>query len=664
MLLMPRLKLSKSGINESFLAVSFFFAILIMIIPLPTILVDVIIGVNISFSIFLLLLSMTLKSPLDLSVFPTILLATTLLRLSLSISTTKLILLEQNAGDIILSFGSFVVGGNIIVGMVIFFIITIVQFLVITKGSERVAEVGARFTLDGMPGKQMSIDGDMRAGVIDATEAKKLREQVQKESQMYGAMDGSMKFVKGDAIAGLIIVFINLFGGVLIGILQYDMEFSEAIKKFSILTVGDALVAQIPALIISVTAALIVTRVPSDVEHNLSSDVARQLSSNANPVFTCAFLVIIMALIPGFPTLTFLIISGVLTFFAFKLRQKEKTINKKLAGEDKLQFLSPLILKVHHSYVDDNLKNSMNKIHSKYFTEYGIPLPEIKIVETREEEGRGEVSLLLYSEPVLTIHPGVSTNYIIESPNTAIPGSVLTEEITNKKMVFYGDFRSCNESMTIITSETELIELCINEILQQNLKDFIGIQETKYLIDLIQCRYDELIREVLRHLSISKITDILQRLVEEDISIRDLRAILEALILWGPKEKDPIILCEYTRVALRRHIISKYTDKNKSISVIVFDSHVENEIRESIRQTSSGSYLNLSDERISIILNQINTYCCNHGNEITAIITTLDIRRYVKKMISDLKVDLPVVSFQEMGGDLIINVKGTVRYVE
>ncbi|EAX5088517.1 hypothetical protein FDR10_22465, partial [Salmonella enterica] len=170
---------------------------------------------------------------------------------------------------------------------------------------------------------------------------------------------------------------------------------------------------------------------------------------------------------------------------------------------------------------------------------------EIKIVETREEEGRGEVSLLLYSEPVLTIHPGVSTNYIIESPNTAIPGSVLTEEITNKKMVFYGDFRSCNESMTIITSETELIELCINEILQQNLKDFIGIQETKYLIDLIQCRYDELIREVLRHLSISKITDILQRLVEEDISIRDLRAILEALILWGPKEKDPIILCEY-----------------------------------------------------------------------------------------------------------------------
>lgn len=660
---MPRIKLSRSGINELFLAVSFFFAILIMIIPLPTVLVDVIIGVNISFSMFLLLLSMTLKNPLDLSVFPTILLATTLLRLSLSISTTKLILLEQNAGDIILSFGSFVVGGNIIVGMVIFFIITIVQFLVITKGSERVAEVGARFTLDGMPGKQMSIDGDMRAGVIDATEAKKLREQVQKESQMYGAMDGSMKFVKGDAIAGLIIVFINLFGGVLIGILQYNMEFSEAIKKFSILTVGDALVAQIPALIISVTAALIVTRVPGDIEHNLSSDVARQLSSNVNPIFTCAFLVIIMALIPGFPTLTFLIISGVLTFLAFKLRKKEKTLNKNLAGEDKLQFLSPLILKVHHSYVDDNLKNVLNKIHSKYFMEYGIPLPEIKIVETREE-GRGEVSLLLYSESILTIHPEVSTNYIIEKPNIVIPGSVLSEGITNKKMVFYGDFSNCVESMTVITSETELIEQCINEILQQNLKEFIGIQETKYLIDLIQCRYDELVREVLRHLNISKITDILQRLVEEDISIRDLRAILEALILWGPKEKDSVILCEYTRIALRRHITSKYADKNKSISVIVFDSHIENEIRESIRQTSSGSYLNLSDDRISKILNQINTYCCNNGNEITAIITTLDIRRYVKKMISDSKVDLPVVSFQEMGGDLNINVKGTVRYVE
>ncbi|HAI8459873.1 TPA: type III secretion system LEE export apparatus protein EscV, partial [Escherichia coli] len=240
--------------HDLILALFFFMAVMMMIIPLPTVVVDIIIAINISTALLLLMLSIYIKNPLELTSFPTILLITTLMRLSLSVSTTRLILLHHDAGDIIYSFGNFVVGGNIVVGLVIFTIITIVQFMVITKGAERVAEVSARFSLDGMPGKQMSIDGDMRAGVIDPLEAKVLRSRVQKESQFYGSMDGAMKFVKGDAIAGIIIVLVNLFGGVLIGMWQFDMPFSEALSLFSVLSVGDALVAQIPALIISVTA--------------------------------------------------------------------------------------------------------------------------------------------------------------------------------------------------------------------------------------------------------------------------------------------------------------------------------------------------------------------------------------------------------------------------
>ncbi|EGA2737792.1 EscV/YscV/HrcV family type III secretion system export apparatus protein, partial [Salmonella enterica] len=310
--------------HDLILAFFFFMAVMMMIIPLPTIVVDMIIAINISTALLLLMLSIYIKSPLDLSVFPTILLITTLMRLSLSVSTTRLILLHHDAGEIIYSFGNFVVGGNIVVGLIIFTIITIVQFMVITKGAERVAEVSARFSLDGMPGKQMSIDGDMRAGVIDAVEAKGLRSKVQKESQFYGAMDGAMKFVKGDAIAGIIIVLVNLFGGVLIGMWQFDMPFSQALTLFSVLSVGDALVAQIPALLICVTAGVVVTRVPgeNDKENNLAGDIIHQVSTNNRPFMISAVLMLVFAIIPGFPTSVFMILALCLLGISWQLKKK------------------------------------------------------------------------------------------------------------------------------------------------------------------------------------------------------------------------------------------------------------------------------------------------------------------------------------------------------
>ncbi|EHE6252303.1 EscV/YscV/HrcV family type III secretion system export apparatus protein, partial [Salmonella enterica] len=374
--------------HDLILAFFFFMAVMMMIIPLPTIVVDMIIAINISTALLLLMLSIYIKSPLDLSVFPTILLITTLMRLSLSVSTTRLILLHHDAGEIIYSFGNFVVGGNIVVGLIIFTIITIVQFMVITKGAERVAEVSARFSLDGMPGKQMSIDGDMRAGVIDAVEAKGLRSKVQKESQFYGAMDGAMKFVKGDAIAGIIIVLVNLFGGVLIGMWQFDMPFSKALTLFSVLSVGDALVAQIPALLICVTAGVVVTRVPgeNEKENNLAGDIIHQVSTNNRPFMISAVLMLVFAIIPGFPTSVFIILALCLLGISWQLKKKsvagiKGTLDPSstdITGNQNITSgAEPLSINIGGGIYRTDIHQQIEVMRWKFFEESGIPLPGI-----------------------------------------------------------------------------------------------------------------------------------------------------------------------------------------------------------------------------------------------------------------------------------------------
>lgn len=285
--------------KDIMLAVLLLGVIFMMILPLPTALVDVLIGINITIAVVLLMLAIYIKSPLEFSAFPVVLLITTIFRLSLSITTTRLILLQADAGQIVYTFGNFVVGGNLIVGLVIFLIITIVQFLVITKGSERVAEVSARFSLDAMPGKQMSIDGDMRAGVIDVNEARERRSVIERESQMYGSMDGAMKFVKGDAIAGLVIIFVNILGGVTIGITQKGMSAAEALQLFSVLTIGDGLVSQIPALLIAITAGMIVTRVDNDNASDMGSEIGEQVTAQPRALMIGGALLILFAFIPG-----------------------------------------------------------------------------------------------------------------------------------------------------------------------------------------------------------------------------------------------------------------------------------------------------------------------------------------------------------------------------
>lgn len=291
--------------KDIMLAILLLVVVFMMVLPLPTVILDLLIAINMTISVVLLMVSVYITSPLQFSVFPVLLLVTTLFRLALAVSTTRMILLQADAGQIVYTFGQFVVGGNLIVGIVIFLIITIVQFLVITKGSERVAEVSARFSLDAMPGKQMSIDGDMRAGVIDMDEARERRSQVEKESQMFGSMDGAMKFVKGDAIAGLVIILVNILGGIAIDVSQRGMSAADALNLYSILTVGDGMVSQVPALLIAITSGIIVTRVSSENSSDLGSDIGEQIVAQPRAIFIGGVLLVLFGLIPGFPTITF-----------------------------------------------------------------------------------------------------------------------------------------------------------------------------------------------------------------------------------------------------------------------------------------------------------------------------------------------------------------------
>ncbi|GAJ68499.1 regulatory protein [Edwardsiella piscicida] len=661
---------SFSKYQDLVLAIFFFMAVMMMIIPLPTIVVDIIIAINISTALLLLMLSIYIKRPLDLSVFPTILLITTLMRLSLSVSTTRLILLQHDAGEIIYSFGNFVVGGNIVVGLIIFVIITIVQFLVITKGAERVAEVGARFSLDGMPGKQMSIDGDMRAGIIDAQEAKKQRAEVQKESQLYGAMDGAMKFVKGDAIASIIIIVVNLLGGVLIGMWQFNMSFSDALALFSVLSVGDALVAQIPALLISVTAGIVVTRVPGEINNNLAGDIIGQVSGNSRPFFISAGLMLVMASIPGFPVLVFILLSLAMGVIGWRVNKKQVFDShsslgpeERIGSENVTSGAVPLRLKIGARIFNAELKQFIDMMRWRFFDERGIPLPEIVLECSSIKDDAIEV--YLYQELVyktfwenekIIFFPN-SNDFSFEYQKELLPygRKVYKTPLANEEIAISLGIKVVNNVNDAVVFYSKLIVSCCA-------REFIGVQETRYLMDIMERQYSELVKELQRQLGLSKIVDILQRLVDEEISIRDLRTIFETLILWSVKEKDVVILCEYVRVALRRHIISKHSNHGEMLSVWLIGSELENEMREAIRQTSSGSYLNLSAERSSQLIASMNTIIDSNINGV--ILTSLDIRRYMKKLIEGTIPTISVLSFQEVGNDIGLKVLGTINGYE
>ncbi|MGL5799418.1 MAG: EscV/YscV/HrcV family type III secretion system export apparatus protein [Plesiomonas sp.] len=657
-----------SNRQDILLALVIIIAIFMMILPLPTALVDLLIAVNLALSAILLMIAIYLHDPLDFSAFPSVLLITTLYRLALTISTSRLVLLQHNAGNVVKAFGEFVVGGNLAVGLIIFSIITIVQFIVITKGAERVAEVSARFSLDGMPGKQMSIDGDMRAGAIDAAQAKIQRDRVQKECRLYGAMDGAMKFVKGDAIAGIVI-----------GVMQNQMSATDALNTYAVLSVGDGLCAQIPSLLISITAGLIVTRVPNTKRLNLASELAQQLGHQPQALLLAAALLLVFALLPGFPLLDFSILAAILVMPVWLFYRKHHSLNisndvqeynfaenDKKAPENMQPGAIPLILCCSINRKNDSIVQRIDDLRAQLFEYSGIPLPSVNVLwdhqiayNTLQVKIYQEIVCeLLLPDNALLLQENVSSHRLDIQQQPLPKGSDPLQWITPVQQ-----FEASKLGVNILAGIEQIIEI-LRRILVRYSAEFIGVQETHYLMDAMEKDYGELIKELQRQIQVSKVADILQRLVNEEVSIRDLRTIFGALIEWAGKEKDPVMLTEYVRISLRRHLCRKVSQRSQSVFAIRIGEGIENAIRESIRQTATGLYSALTQEQSRLILQRIEEALAQHAqSDVTyqniVLLTVVDVRRFLRKITESHLFSVPVLSYQELGDEIPIAVIGS-----
>jgi len=659
--------------------------IAMLIIPLPTPLVDFLIGLNIVIAILVFMGSFYIERILSFSTFPALLLITTLFRLALSISTSRLILVQADAGAIIASFGEFVIGDSLVVGFVIFAIVTIVQFIVITKGSERVAEVAARFSLDGMPGKQMSIDGDLKAGVIDAKEARERRSTLERESQLYGSFDGAMKFIKGDAIAGIIIIFVNFLGGIAIGVGQLGMDMSEALSTYTLLTIGDGLVAQIPALLIAIGAGFIVTRVNGD-EANLGRNMMTQLLGHPFVLGITALLAVGVAMLPGFPVAVFLIIaSALVALLYFRYRLERNTLGAAavtpLASEqrdtesglglienvdDMATETVALMLLVPSARVEElRAAQLCERFRSQFFIDYGIRIPQPQL-RGADALPLGQVAVLINEVRADQFDIHFDLLRVVDyKPELEHLGLDMTTGFDSNRQT----------SVWVRSSEREKLQnlghqlrpaydefyRCLVTLLARNISEFFGVQESKVLLDEMEARYPDLVKEVYRHASVQKVAELLQRLVAERISVRNMKLILETLAHWASREKDVIALVEHVRGGLARYISNKFANGN-DLRVLLLSPEFEDVVRKGIRQTSGGSFLNLEPsasedlmDRLAVGLDSLHI-----PQKDMVILASVDVRRYIKKLIEGRFRELDVVSFGEISDAISVKVIKTL----
>lgn len=679
--------------------------IAMLIIPLPTYLIDLLIGLNMVLAILVFMGSFYIDRILSFSTFPSMLLITTLFRLALSISTSRLILINADAGDIIASFGQFVIGDSLAVGFVVFSIVTVVQFIVITKGSERVAEVAARFSLDGMPGKQMSIDADLRAGIIDADAARDRRSVLERESQLYGSFDGAMKFIKGDAIAGIIIIFVNFIGGISVGMTQHNMDLSTALSTYTMLTIGDGLVAQIPALLISISAGFIVTRVNGDSD-NMGRNIMGQLLGNPFVLIVTAVLAVALGMLPGFPLFVFLGLAlalGLLFFFKFypAIRQKHAKVvtdasqsmqgmnnmNAGMTGDTKKS--TPAIKQESHMAIINDLDKIVaetvpvillvaakrkawleqlrltDRLRSQFFIDYGIRLPDILL---REDESLSDNLIVLLLNEIrvnqfnIYFDLACVVNY---SDEIAAPFGIspAQKQDENSQSAW---LRPADASKLVplgfqIRPALDEFYSCLAIFLTHHVSEYFGIQETKSMLDQMESKYPDLLREVLRYVSLQRITEIFQRLLNERISIRNMKLIMEALALYAPIEKDVISLVEHVRGALSRYICHKFT-WNDELRAVMVSSQIEDIVRKGVRQTSGGTFLNLEPVQADSLMDlfSVGLESLHIAYKDIVLITSIDIRRFVKKIIETRFRDLEVLSFGEITDNISVNVIKTI----
>ena len=679
---------------------AFFVVLIVMmiIIPISPTFLDNLIALNLTVSISLLMVALYIQKAVNLSIFPSLLLITTMFRLGIEISATRQILLHAYAGHIIQTFGQFVVGGSFIVGIVVFLIITIVQFIVVTKGAERVAEVAARFTLDAMPGKQMSIDADMRSGVIDANQARELRLALTKESQLYGAMDGAMKFVKGDVIASIVIAVINIIGGLIIGVAIHGMSAMQAAKVYTLLSIGGGLISQIPSLLISLTAGIVTTRVSSEKKDaSLGKEISSQLLGQPKAIMIASAVLFLMALIPGFPKTIFiclaLLLLGISLFTQYKAKQ---ALQKSMGGaigastdtdvaghsmvrgpSDEYALTLPIILEVGkslsvlikkdkqgHSFVEEMIP----KMRSALYQDLGVRFPGIHVRTDSPTLESDEYAISLNEVPIVRGKILEGALLVKESPEILkkynLPFTQAKTTFGQPSLWVEVKYQEILQKAGIkFWKPLDVMILHLSHFYRTHAADFIGIQEVRGILEFVEKSFPDLVKEVTRLVPLQKLTEIFKRLVQEQISIKDLRTILEALSEWAQTEKDTVLLTEYVRSSLKRYISYKYSQGQSVLAAYILDPEIEDMVRGAIKQTSAGSYLALDTDATQLILHAMRSTIVPTplGGQPPVLFTAIDVRRFVRKLIEGEFPDMAVLSYQELVPEIRIQPLGRIQ---
>jgi len=603
----------------------------LMIVPLPTWVLDLLISTNLSCAIAILLVVLYVPDAIGIATFPTLLLLTTLFRLALNVASTRLILLQANAGEVIKAFGTFVVRGNYVVGSVVFLVLTTIQFVVIAKGSERVAEVAARFALDAMPGKQMAIDAELRSGSVDGNEAKRRRRSLQRESQFYGAMDGAMKFVKGDVVASIIIVLVNILGGLAIGVAMKGMPVVDALRRYGLLTIGDGLVTQIPALVLSTAAGVLVTRVASEeADTPLGDELVRQLLGVPKALQVAGGFILLLAAVPGLPATPFVVLGAALLVIGGARARATTAAQRRAATEAAptdqtrgraneptfIPLVVPWSIEVAQDLVPllekdpEGLREMATRVREQLFADLGVPLPAPRL-RTTASIPEGRVVLTLHEVPSDVFHlPAGSDEYRI---------SWLRERVTAR--------------------------------LRARAADFLGLAEVQRMLDELEQFAPATVRNVVpKPVTVVLLTDILRRLVEEAISVRDLRGVLEALSTVASNEKDALSLTEYVRAHMRRTITYRLTGGLGQLDIVLLDPLIEDTVRRAITRTPAGAFLALPPHAARDVLASVQRAFGSIGERTPApvILTQPDVRRFVRKLLEPDLPNIAVVSFAEL----------------
>ena len=663
--------------SDIIMAIAVVGVLVFMVIPLPPMFLDLLLAFNITFSLVILLVGMYILKPLELSSFPSILLLATLFRLSLNIASTRMILLYGHegtlaAGTIIKAFGGFVVGGNYVVGIIVFLILVIINFMVITKGAGRIAEVAARFTLDAMPGKQMSIDADLNAGIITEEDAKHRRERIAREAEYYGAMDGANKFVRGDAIAGIIITLINIVGGLAIGILQNGMNFAGAAQNYTLLTVGDGLVTQIPALIISTSAGIIVSRAGSSA--SLGKEISTQLLVQPKALGTAAAVIFGFGLVPGLPALPFIVLSLMAAGLAVSVHRAAESVAREERDDlrvetpeslaeiaDRLPPLDILAIEVGYGLIplvdmeqNGELLNRIKSIRKQFAQDSGIIVSPIHIQDNirlkpgeysillkGNEVGRGELMTNYY----LAMDPGGVTESVegidTEEPTYGLPALWIKESVKEKAI---------DSGYTVVDPAT-VLTTHLSEVIRQHADELLGRQETQRLLDNVKETHPRVVEELVPNLlPLGAVVKVLQNLLREQLPIRDLLVILETLADWAPMVKDTDILTEYVRQALARTITRMHRSEEGAVSVVNLGPRLEALMSEGTQKTDHGNFLALDpttvEKTVQRLAREIEKFA--QSNLRPVVLCSAHIRPYFKRLIDRYISDLTVLSYDEI----------------